>query len=85
MPFDGCMIPYYAVCKLINTEFTGFNENLVVKGTDIINKSLDIVYNHERTTDILSIKTQLNKRKSQFIDKICICTKKSSKIREKSV
>ena len=70
MPFDGCVTPYCAMCKLINTEFTEFDENLVVEGTNILNKSLDIKYNHERTTDILSVKTQLNKRKSQFLDTI---------------
>tara|TARA_B100000963_G_scaffold359531_1_gene387119 strand:- start:3570 stop:4280 length:711 start_codon:yes stop_codon:yes gene_type:complete len=80
MPFDGCVTPYYSMCKLINTEFTGFDENLVVTGTDIINKSLGIKYNHERTTDILSVKIQLNKRKSQFIDKINNCIQKQSTI-----
>ena len=47
MPFDGCVTPYCAMCKLINTEFTEFDENLVVEGTNILNKSLDIKYNHE--------------------------------------
>ena len=68
MPFDGCIINYDTVCQLINTDFSGFDENLVIDGITIINKKLNILYNHEKTLDILSVKTQLNKRKSQFLE-----------------
>ena len=70
MPFDGCVINYDAMCQLINTDFSGFDENLVIDGSNIINKKLDILYNHEKTIDLLSVKKQLNKRKLQFLETI---------------
>ena len=80
MPFDGCVTQYNAMCKLINTGFADFDENLVVKEKSIINERLNITYNHERTTDILSVKEQLNKRKVQFLDTINNCIENQSTI-----
>ena len=70
MPFDGCITPYHDMCKLINTDFFQFSENLFAKDSYIYNKNFDIIYNHEKTTDILSITKQFNKRKYQFINYI---------------
>ena len=80
MAFDGCVTPYNSMCELINTEFVDFDKNLIVKDKNIVNTKLKITYNHERTTDISSIKIQLNKRKSQFLNTINSCIKDQSTI-----
>lgn len=75
MPFDGCITPYNTVCKLIDSDFKDFCNNLIIHKNDIKNQKLDIILNHENG-NLESTKIQLEKRKNQFINTIKECTKK---------
>lgn len=72
MPFDGCKTPYHTMCHLIETDFANYDRNplkIDSRGA-VVDELLGIHYEHERTKDISSIKEQLNKRKSQFMNTI---------------
>ena len=65
MPFDGSVHPYEEMCRLIETDFLNYDNNIVLNN-NIFYKSNGIVFNHEKTTDINNLKTQLYKRIEQF-------------------
>ena len=67
MPFDGCVTPYNSVCKVIDSDFKDFCNNLIIQKNDIKNQKLDIILNHEKG-NLESTKIQLEKRKNQFIN-----------------
>ena len=65
MPFDGSLHPYEEMCRLIETDFLNYDNNIVLNN-NIFYKSNDVILNHEKTTDINILKTQLYKRIEQF-------------------
>ena len=65
MPFDGSIHPYEEICRLIETDFQDYNNNIVWKNNNFYGSN-GILMNHERTTDINILKDQLNKRIEQF-------------------
>ncbi len=65
MPFDGSIHPYEEICRLIETDFLDYNNNIVWKNNNFYGSN-GILMNHERTTDINILKDQLNKRIEQF-------------------
>lgn len=66
MPFDGSTHPYEEMCRLIETDFLDYIDDNIVLNNNIFYKSNGVVLNHERTTDINNLKTQLHKRVLQF-------------------
>jgi hypothetical protein len=65
MPFDGSIHPYEEMCKLIETDFLDYTNNIVWENNNFHGKN-GILMNHERTTDINILKDQLYKRIEQF-------------------
>jgi hypothetical protein len=66
MPFDGSVHPYEEMCRLIDTDFRDYDNNIVFN--NIFYSTNGVVFNHEKTTDISSFKNQLYKRVNQFIE-----------------
>jgi hypothetical protein len=65
MPFDGAIHPYEEMCRLIETDFVNYDNNIVVND-NIFYGSNGVIFNHEKTTDINNFKNQLCKRVEQF-------------------
>ena len=65
MPFDGSVHPYEEMCRLIETDFTDYTNNIVSEN-NVFYGSNGILMNHERTSDINILKDQLYKRVEQF-------------------
>jgi hypothetical protein len=67
MPFDGSVHPYEEMCRLVDTDFLNYNNNIVFQN-NIFYGSNGAIFNHEKTTDIDNFKNQLCKRVDQFKD-----------------
>jgi len=65
MPFDGSVHPYEEMCRLIETDFVDYDNNIVFN-SNIFFGSNGTLFNHEKTTDIDNFKIQLHKRVEQF-------------------
>lgn len=65
MPFDGSLHPYEEMCRLIDTDFKDYDNNIVINN-NIFYSSNGVVFNHEKTTDISNLRNQLYKRVNQF-------------------
>ena len=65
MPFDGSIHPYEEVCRLIESDFSDYTDDILVNNNIFYNNN-GVLWNHEKTTDIISFKTQLSKRVEQF-------------------
>lgn len=65
MPFDGSVHLYEEMCRLIETDFLDYDNNIVFKN-NIFYGSNGCVFNHEKTDDIDNFKKQLHKRVNQF-------------------
>jgi hypothetical protein len=74
MPFDGSIHSFNTVCDLIDNDFENYSNDIEYlkynssHGFCFKHKKYNILWNHERTDDILSLKYQLGKRSSQFKD-----------------
>lgn len=65
MPFDGSIHGYEEVCRLIETDFADYNDN-IVHSNGVFRNSHGVSWNHERTNNIESLIVQLKKRVEQF-------------------
>ena len=66
MPFDGAIHPYEEMCRLIKTDFSDYDNNIIFKD-NIFYGNNGLKFNHEKTKDINNFKNELYKRKEQFI------------------
>ena len=66
MPFDGSVHPYEEMCRLIDTDFEDYDNN--ISFNTIFYSSNGVEFKHEKTTDITSFKIQLKKRVNQFMN-----------------
>ena len=65
MPFDGSIHPYEEMCRLIETDFVDYQNNITCQD-NIFNNNNGVFWNHEKTNDINNFKEQLYKRVEQF-------------------
>jgi hypothetical protein len=65
MPFDGATHPYEEMCRLIETNFVDYTNDLYFNGDNFYGKN-GVVLNHEKTNCIHNLNIQLNERVNQF-------------------
>jgi len=65
MPFDGSIHGYEEVCRLIETDFSDY-ENDIVYSNNAFKNNKGVSWNHEKTNNIESLIVQLRKRVDQF-------------------
>lgn len=65
MPFDGSIHGYEEVCRLIETDFADYYDN-IVHSNSVFRNSRGVSWNHEKTNNIESLIIQLKKRVEQF-------------------
>ena len=65
MPFDGSIHGYEEVCRLIETDFSDY-ENDIVYLNNAFKNNKGVSWNHEKTNNIESLIVQLRKRVDQF-------------------
>lgn len=66
MPFDGSVHPYEEVCRLIDTDFADYGQDITYESTMFVHAVKGIKWNHEQTTDADNLRVQLAKRVEQF-------------------
>ena len=65
MPFDGSVHPYEEMCRLIETDFLDYDNNIVLNN-NVFYRNNGVIFNHEKTNDVNDLKNQLYKRVEQF-------------------
>jgi hypothetical protein len=65
MPFDGSIHGYEEVCRLIDTDFVDYYDNIVYSN-NVFKNNKGVSWNHEKTNNIELLIVQLRKRVDQF-------------------